>query len=306
VGTLVRAVVGTVGRKHPAAAARDRSGPPQEWLDLVAETDPEWLARSEWADRAPRPPREARWSGGPSEPPRLIEPEWEPGDESSQQPRPGVLRWPAPKRSVPTSADVEQDEEPPVVTPRRAERPVRRLQSVAQPDEAEAIEDTAPPVRRRREPAPATTPDRPRDDVRPAPEVPAREHRVAEPIVTHEPPRHATEASAVAATPPTPPARQSSEALSPVPDLAAYEPVRTVVERSRLASVHLLPPDRATESRSTTLDGEAPDRLHSAQPSPWPELPHTDSLDEQTPGLASRLWLADDRADALTTAQRRT
>jgi hypothetical protein len=79
--------------------------------------------------------------------------------------------------------------------------------------------------------------------------------------------------------------------------------------RRRLASVHLLTPDRLDDAttRPTSFEGEAPDRPQPAALSSWPELPRTDILDEHpTPGLAARLWLADDRPDTLTAAQRRS
>jgi hypothetical protein len=87
------------------------------------------------------------------------------------------------------------------------------------------------------------------------------------------------------------------------------EPVRTVPERPRLASVHLLSPGRANDgsAQSMSFEGEADDRARPASLSAWPELPRTDILDEHpTPGLAARLWLADDRPDTLTAAQRRS
>ena len=82
VGTLVRAVVGTVGWRTPVTAARTESGPPQEWLDLVAETDPDWLARSAWADRGRRGSSRPRAMREPEH----IEPEWDSDDESSARP----------------------------------------------------------------------------------------------------------------------------------------------------------------------------------------------------------------------------
>ena len=58
VRTLARAVVGAA--RAPRTEPTDPVGPPQEWLDLVAETDPGWLARSPWADRATNHARSRR------------------------------------------------------------------------------------------------------------------------------------------------------------------------------------------------------------------------------------------------------
>jgi hypothetical protein len=55
------------------------------------------------------------------------------------------------------------------------------------------------------------------------------------------------------------------------------------------------------------FEGEAPQHSQPATLSVWPELPRTDSLDDHpTTGLVARLWLADDRPDTLTAAQRRS
>jgi len=309
VGTLVRAVVGAVGRRRPAAPERAESGPPQEWLDLVAETDPEWLARSAWADQGRRPRRSVRPTGVTRrEEPTLIEPEWESvGDESSSQPEASVIQWPA-RRSVPTTSDVAPDELPVDAPPRRAsDRPVRRLQPVTPRDEVEASDDPPVPVRRRNGPTQATPSDRPRDEVRSAaPEAAARPLRVAAPVLAAEPSSRDTAQPEVA----VPPTRRTSEWLRPVPDLAKVEPARPASKRPRLASVHLLSPDHADDAtaRPTSFEGEAPDRPQPAALSAWPELPCTDTLDDPhpAPGLAARLWLADDRPDTLITAQRRS
>ncbi len=341
VGTLVRAVVGSVGRRTPVTAERPESGPPQEWLDLVAETDPDWLARSAWADRGRRAGQSSRVTRDPDR----IDPEWDSDDESSARPVTDAEEGTG-------SADPARSGRK--LTPRQARgttgqavrttghsvsaqgRPSGRAgDSVAGAPQGT---DSSPESVEGSMSSPRTS--RHRDEVHPAhgrPSTRAGDSVAGAPQGADPTPEPAEGSLSSPRTPrrrevhprqgrrsrrasdPVAGAPQGTDpflepvgsyaepgrsrgGLRPVPDLESYEPVPAPPERSRRAGVHLVSPDLPA-ARPGLTDFEAPDRPERG--SPWPELPRTQTLDDPTPGLAAQLWLADG-PDTLTTAQRRS
>ena len=318
VGTLVHAVVGIVGRKRPATAAPADSGPPQEWLDLVAETDPDWLARSQWADRVrvSRPP--ARRSA-----PRPRATRVEPAEEASsvEESLPTgapVLPQPSHRRSAGAEPEVEPDE--PIDASRAVERPKavgrqpRRLLPVDPPEEVAsyAEADPPPPVQPTasdRAHATAHLSDETRNAAAEADKSPV--DWPALPVPDTTPASHLAPPNADESSPYSP-----LETLRPVPQPAVREqaePVRTVPERPRVSAaqpvrgVRLPPP---TLSKPQAQPAAQPQRPNAASASVWPELPRTESLDSSAtdagPGLAALIWRTDGAPDTLTTAQRRS
>lgn len=335
VGTLVRAVVGAVGRKQQAAVGRPESGPPQQWLDLVAETDPDWLARSPWAagGRGTQHPL-GRSSGGRNRGTR-IEPSEEPSlsEAVSADDEPPELRRPSSRRATWPGGTIEPEVRGPDERPRTAvgHPPVRpqprRLVLVDPRDEVvpNAREDDPPRPVRRTEPrrVPATGPGPLSDDEAWGAATQAEDLtgtiRHATPVQDASP--EGPDKAPREDEPSSPSPRVRLGALDPVPDPtpgpAALERVRTLPGRHRPAPTQSPRPERMKDLRSTRTHeppqqdlGARPARQGGASVPVWPELPPTESLDEADAqagsGLAAQLWLADGRPDTLTTAQRRT
>ena len=275
-GALVRAVFGAVRPVRPAPSRPAApSGPPQEWLDLVAETDPDWLARSRWADRVSPPAatgrrrqREVRVEPTHAPSPDATSPEPDPSEprptaypspvERDPGRRPAAGRY----RQVEVEAGLEPGKKPSLTVP-------------------EALSDRRPPA--------MPEPTRPATTVRSRLVRAETPDEVAEPE-PYDSPREAR-----------PDARRAEESPAEVP-------------RSRAPEAPAPLPARVHELGTWTprLQGEVSRRVDpppAAMPT-WPELPATDLLDDATaasaPGLVPRLWEADGAADALTTAQRRS
>ncbi len=331
VGTLARAVVGAVRRTRSAAAARPtESGPPQEWLDLVAETDPDWLARSSWADRARRASKDrARSFGGgrrasaartePSPPPSPTEGLWPDAVPLES----GTAPMRRPVRT--TSADGSTRPAGPAAQGRRGlgtEPQLPRLLPVDPAGEAAEGAQADPPRRvRPTGPAEETTQDGQGLDsgwgTQAGAERPTRAERPLDGV------RNTAADVAAQEQAPLRPYRPSDALrpvpIEPLPDRAEFERVRPEPAHRRPASLSSPLPARVRELPGTWT--QAP--LHGPHPAPvpserqtaasvpsWPELPRTEGLEDAAaqagPGLAAQLWQADDRPDALTAAQRRS
>jgi hypothetical protein len=308
--TLLRAVVGAVGRKHPAVAGPADSGPPQEWLDLVAQTDPDWLARSEWAPRAgrsrlpvrrSRPQRPDTTRAVPDDEP-VLEGEWAVTDSVADH-RPTSVR------SAPTTEAPGPDEE---VSPSDARKALRHHPR-PQPRRlvlVEPVADTVPTAPRLLAHAP--TPPR---ETALADLVDPQASSATSDFPSHRPLPQAPVPWEEAPSGGKREVREGSEAQGPSSE--RREAVREEPGRRRTASeTDPLPahvPELPGIWTPVPTQGSRPalvptDRPSAATALTWPELPRTESLDEPdpTPGLAARLWLADDRPDSLTAAQRRT
>jgi hypothetical protein len=310
VAALVRAVVGAVGRKRPAAAGTADGGPPQEWLDLVAQTDPDWLARSQWAPRAaptrhPRPSRRRRLDT------TRVVPGDEPGLEEERVATEVVQdHRPSSVPSAPTKESPAAAEEVPLGDTRQ---PVRHHATRLQPRRLVLVEpgtDTVPAM-----PRPLADAPTPRTDA-------AALAELADPPASSDAgdfPRHRPLAKAPAPWEEAPSlgkretweeaAGQDSSSehresvrLEPGPRRPARETGPLPAHVEEMPGTWTLAPTRPHPALVPT------DRPSAATALTWPELPRTESLDEPdpTPGLAARLWLADDRPDSLTTAQRRS
>jgi len=324
IGTLARAVVSAVLRTRPAAPAQEaESGPPQEWLDLVAETDPGWLARSRWADQARRAgkDRARSFGGGRRARDARTEPVPEPSRTDELWPDavpPELDGLPMGRRERTSSVEEPSRVAVPAGQERRApgtQPRLRRLLPVDPRGEAADTQDDLPPRVRptdRREATARNTqrldPGAQPGDSRPnQAEGPA--DRVADGAVREQ--ARLGPYSPLDAPRPGP--------LRPLPDLPVFERVRPEPERDRAARpssplhavVHELPGTwtRAPleEPRTAPVPSE---RLSAAFVPGWPELPHTEGLDDAAaqagPGLAAQLWQADASPDALTAAQRRS
>ncbi|MGV8849711.1 MAG: hypothetical protein ACOH16_09200 [Propionibacteriaceae bacterium] len=308
--TLLRAVVGAVGRKHPAVAGPADSGPPQEWLDLVAQTDPDWLARSEWAARAGRTrlqvPRSRRQRphttrAVPDDEP-VLEEEWAATEV-------GADHRPTSVPSAPTTEAPGPDEE---VSPSDA-RMALRHHARPQPRRlvlVEPVADTVPTTPR----PPANAPTPPRETAL-ADLVDPRASSATSDFPSHRPLPKAPVPWEEAPSRGKREVRDGTEAQGPTSE--PREAVRDEPWRRRTAGETGPLPAHVQELpgiwTSAPTQGPRPalvptDRPSAATALTWPELPRTESLDEPdpTPGLAARLWLADDRPDSLTAAQRRT
>jgi hypothetical protein len=310
--TLVRAVVGTVGRRHPAVAGPADSGPPQEWLDLVAQTDPDWLARSRWAPRAgrtrlPRRSRRRRFDTTrvvPDEP--VLEEEWV-ATEVVRDHRPSSV--PPATKEAPEAEDRDEDgvrlSDPREAVRHHAARPQPRRLVLVEP-----VADTVPTT-----PRPlADSPTRRRDVAALADRADPRATSTTRDFPRHRPlpkaPMPWEEAPSLA----KPEVWEETEAQGPSSE--HRESVRVEPERRRPASETGPLPAHVQEMAGTwtpapTRPGPAlvpTEHPTAATALTWPDLPRTESLDEAhpTPGLAARLWLADDRPDSLTAAQRRS
>ncbi|MHB1007953.1 MAG: hypothetical protein ACYC1E_01690 [Propionibacteriaceae bacterium] len=295
VGSLARALVGTVRRGRFATARREpESGPPQAWLDLVAETDPEWLARSRWADRAARPRRERRQRGAGKAPAATRTRAAEPADRGASR-----------------GTEVLSRAVSPTHRPSEPDAPVDRGATRAYV--AEDAPGPATPTSRglvSHDPVPAEpAPGRPlrAETVRPDADRSPR-------LVPVERPREEPEGGA-----PEAPVRRTSRLLdaSPSPHRhpesgssplwSSPDPVRHGSYSPLSAHVRELP--------GTWLSQPAPEpRRPASPPSPsaptWPQLPPTEGLEDKStaprPGLAAVLWDLDGRPDTLTIAQRRS
>jgi hypothetical protein len=318
VGTLVRAVAGVV-RRTPSAAVEPpaQSGPPQAWLDLVAETDPDWLARSEWADRdGQKQTTPARRSGSgrrantartaPSHQPSPTEELWP--DAVPAEPRTAPTR--RPKRT--SAADETPLPESERAHDRRtvdAEPRPRRLVPVD--SQEQHVQDE--PARRVRlsDPSASTTPDAQ------ALGTTTSAHE-ADRATTHWPMDRVPDTAKDMASPEQAAPRPYKHSdvlrpvpLQPVPYPAEVEPVRT--ERAPRRPASLLPAHvQELPGTWTPAPRHAPaasERKAASAPS-WPALPPAAGLDEASSqagqGLVAQLWQAEDRPDTLTTAQRRS
>lgn len=306
--TLLRAVGGAVGRKHPAVAGPADSGPPQEWLDLVAQTDPDWLARSKWAARAGRtrlPKRRSRRQrpdttrAVPDDEP-VLEEEWA-ATEVGTDHRP---------TSVPSARTTEAPEGDDEVSlsdarkaPRHHARPQPRRLVLVEP-----VADTVPT-------APRILAHGPTPEAALADLVDPRASSATSDFPSHRPLPKAPVPWEEAPSLGKRKVREGTEAQGPTSE--PREAVREEPGRRRTASETGPLPAHVQELPGTwtsaPTQGPRPalvptDRPSAATALTWPELPRTESLDEPdpTPGLAARLWLADDRPDSLTAAQRRT
>ncbi len=340
VGTLVRAVVVAArGTRRTAAEHEPESGPPQAWLDMVAETDPDWLARSRWADQG-RPAdetsvrrfgavRRAKAAGtGQNERHSLVEE----GSPVAERPE----TTPAPGRNVArTTADLEpaRPDNPPAQARRgHGTRPqLRRLLPVDPPDVAGPSADDEP--LRRAHPTATGTAEAPTTDdrwdaearstrSRPERPTPAQEHLTE--IRQDSPTAHTTTAPEFGPAVEPAPLRpyRPSGALPPLPiptleDAAGSEQVRTGPVHSRPASTPgplpalLREPPRLRAPAHEASPAPVPSDRPTAIAAPtWPQLPRTEGLEDAAahagPGLAAQLWQADGRPDTLTTAQRRS
>lgn len=318
VGTLVRAVVGAVRRTRPAAPEPPvRSGPPQAWLDVVAETDPDWLARSPWADQAgqagEKPPRATDGSRRAA----LVR------TEPRRQPRSTDAVWPdavppeppATKRlrrttaaADSTAATESQERRGPL-----AIRHPRRLLPVDPAPDVADVTDTDPPRRvPPTGPLRATTDAATQHDHGPDSDVRSGSRRLAR-AENPDPSRKDAE------TPERHPYR-SSDTLRPAPrrpDLAELEQVRPEPAHLRPATPPSPLPARVRELPGTWTPARrqgpylapVPSEPQPSAPS-WPDLPRTEELEDAAtqpgPGLAAQLWQADSVPDALTAAQRRS
>jgi hypothetical protein len=293
VGTLARVLV-RVARRVRLTTARPEpaSGPPQAWLDLVAETDPEWLARSRWADRTARPGRERRRRRGAGK------------DSTGTRAR-------AAERAADRDTGAT-DAPSPRVSPGEGV--------------AEQVAPVEPPMTR----VDVAAVDGPSSDGGTAQEMSSRTLVPAEPMQVRPVPPEASQAARLVRvedvrldpdheTPPDPPVRGTSRLLGapepshrpseaePSPIESTPGPVRHSSYSPLSAHVRGLPgtwPSRPT-----------PEPLRPASPPPppaptWPELPRTDGLEDAGAlpgrGLAAILWDLDGRPDPLTTAQRRS
>ncbi len=275
VGTLVRAVVGSVRRTRPAAAP---SGPPQEWLDLVAETDPAWLASSRWADRVDR--KRPRVREVVEVPPPVDEavPVVEPREARAVYEEEPVVEEPRPRRETrvhqqPRLLPVEDE------APRAPSRARRAALEPVVADDARVPADTAPlrtAAARPTETGPAPQPPAPETTAAPY-AAPPRPHPYVTPPDVHRPPAEAPDVR----TAPEHPRHETAPLPAHISELGTWSPREAATRRSTPAT----PPAAPT----------------------WPELPRTDDLDDSTAGagLAARLWSAD-APDALTLAQRRS
>lgn len=271
VGTLLRAVVRAVRRPRPVVQAPEQDGPPQAWLDLVAETDPDWLARSRWAGRPVTPRDEAvrpvRTHLTPVEP-RAVTPTAVPDDLDDERSGP---------EPAPSLAETAPHPAPP--SPRRGDpaRSVPRLVPVA-PDTPVAAQPTRRPLS---EPVPPSGPDPRNDPYGSLAEVERTpRERLSWPDPVTPEPHHRDDSAA-------PPERARPTSSSPLTDRV-----------TELPGTWRQPPTGAL--RQPPVRDVAP----TATAPSWPALPATD-LDDDAPGLTARLWGAT-HPDDLTTAQRRS
>jgi hypothetical protein len=324
VGTLVRAVAGAVRRTGPTAAEpATESGPPQEWLDIAAETDPDWLARSRWTSRARHTGEESVHSSGDSK--RATSARTAP----SQQQSPTEGSWPdvVPRESQTASmrrpGRATDDEATQTAAQQRrdpgTEPQLRRLLPVHPAGDADRAHDDPPRRVRPTGPDESTAHDGQRlESGRGTPAGSARLARADRPL---DGGRDTADAAVREQAPPRP--YTPSDTLRPVTlqprPTPTSEPVRPEPEHRGPASQSSSLPAHVRELPRTWTPAPGhgprpapvPSELQTAAWAPsWPELPRTEGLDDAHaqagPGLVAQLWQADDRPDALTAAQRRT
>ena len=297
VGSLARALVGTVRRGRGATTRREpESGPPQAWLDLVAETDPEWLARSRWADRAARPGRERRRQRG--------------GRAASATPAPAAEPAPHPETRTTDTPSPSNRRRDAVVEPAQSfERPATRADVVTDGGARSAggtVREVghshlvpAEPAQVRALHVDALAPEASRSPRL----VPVQESRAAadREVPTDETVRRTSPLLDAPAPPDLHPETEPFQVPSSpgVVRPSSYSPLS--------AHVRELP--------GTWLSQPTPEpRRPASPPSPpaptWPQLPPTEGLEDQSsaprPGLVAVLWDLDGRPDTLTIAQRRS
>ncbi len=300
VGSLARALVGTVQRGRTSTPRREpESGPPQAWLDLVAETDPEWLARSPWVDRAARSGREGqpqRGAASLSKRPPTTERAARHASRGTEAPFRGASRThrptdpDAPFDGRATGEPVATGDHVRLATPRGT-----------QPDS----HDRVPAERAQARPVSAETSQQTR--LVPVERVPTNPARRTTPEAQVHPTPRLLDAS---------PSPRLSQGVQSEPERSSPHPVRHSSYSPLSARVRELPdtwPSRpAPERTSSSPEPHRPASPPSPPPSAptWPELPLTEGLEDQNivrePGLAAVLWDLDGRPDTLTIAQRRS